>query len=183
MNVFLHSLLVISQMNDFTVAEAKDALLREHAEFTSPTEARKFIYRQLLRGINTGVLKRTDHFDDGVKKVLYSKTDKFYTSEILPTNQGYKTKKESSTIATQEKLPSVNYSALLEKELMTYEMDLNASIEEAKEYKRLSTRFPELKDKLQQHQLQTKKYSIQLLGKVNALQKILGYTITGPQLC
>ena len=59
LNVFLHSLLVIKQMNEFTVIEAKDALLREHAEFTDSTEARKFIYRQLLQSINNGLLKRT----------------------------------------------------------------------------------------------------------------------------
>ena len=183
LNVFLHSLLVIKQMNEFTVIEAKDALLREHAEFTDSTEARKFIYRQLLQCINNGLLKRTDHIDDGIKKVLYSKTDKFFASTIVPVNRRPKQKKTRSRKTVSPELKTDNYQTLLEKELITYEIDLNASIEEAKEYKRLSSRFPELKDKLQQHHLQAKNQSIQLLGKVHALQKLLGYTVTGYQPC
>ena len=183
MNVFLHSLLVIKKMNEFTVIEAKDALLHEQNEFTDSTEARKFIYRQLLQGINNGLLKRTDHFKDGIKKVLYSKTDKFFASTIVPTNRGSKQKKTYSKKIVSPELKMSNYKALLEKELITYEIDLNACIEEAKEYKRLSSRFPELKEKLQQHHLQTKNQSIQLLGKVHALQKLLGYTIRGYQSC
>jgi hypothetical protein len=183
MNVFLHSLLVIKQMNEFTVIEAKDALLREHAEFTDSAEARKFIYRQLLRSVDKGLLKRTDLFDDGIKNVLYSKTEKFFASTIVPMKRGDKKKKSSSPKITKQAPKTINYKALLEKELMTYEIDLNASIEEVNEYKRLSSRFPELKEKLQQHQLQTKNQSVQLLGKVHALQKLLGYTVTGYQPC
>ncbi|MFT6905948.1 MAG: hypothetical protein ACJAS1_002611 [Oleiphilaceae bacterium] len=183
MNVFLHSLLVIKQMNEFTVIEAKDALLHEHAEFTDSTEARKFMYRQLLWGINNGLLKRTDHFNSGIKEVLYSKTEKFFASTIVPIKRRGRPKKSSSPKITKQEPKTINYQALLEKELMTYEIDLNASIEEAKEYKRLSTRFPELKEKLQQHQLQAKNQSTQLLGKVHALQKLLGYTATGYQPC
>ena len=183
MNVFLHSLLVIKQMNDFSVIEAKDALLREHAEFTDAAEARKFIYRQILRAVDKGLLKRTEHVNDGIKKVLYSKTDKFFAATVIPIRRGGKQKKSPSPKSSQSELETKNYQALLEKELMSYEIDLNASIEEAKEYKRLSTRFPELKEKLQQHHLQAKNQSVQLLGKVHALQKLLGYTITGYQSC
>jgi hypothetical protein len=42
MNVFLHFLLVIKQMNNFTVTQAKETLLREQSEFTDPVETRKF---------------------------------------------------------------------------------------------------------------------------------------------
>jgi hypothetical protein len=182
MNVFLHSLLVIKQMNEFSVIEAKDALLREHAEFTDSEEARKFIYRQLLRSVDKGLLKRTDLFDDGIKNVLYSKTEKFFASKIVPMTRGSK-KRTTTTKPPVKKPVLVDYKAELKKELMTYEIDLNASIEEVNEYKRLSSRFPELKEKLQQHQLQTKNQSVQLLGKVHALQKLLGYTVTGYQPC
>ncbi|MDN2664158.1 hypothetical protein OW492_12320 [Psychromonas sp. 14N.309.X.WAT.B.A12] len=47
MNVFLHSLLVTKQMDNFTISEAKEALIAHLVEFTDPVEARKFIYRQL----------------------------------------------------------------------------------------------------------------------------------------
>ena len=170
-------------MNEFTVIEARDALLREYTEFTDTGAARKFIYRQLRWGIKNGLLKRTDHFDDGIKSVIYSKTEAFFASTFVPVKRDKKKKQKSSRKATAAKPNTENYKALLEKELKTYEIDLNACIEEAKEYKRLSTRFPELKEKLQQHQLQAKNQSTQLLGKVHALQKLLGYTVTGSQSC
>ena len=67
MNVFLHFLLVTKQMNYFTVTEAKEALMREYSEFDNPAEARKFIYRQLSRNVDKGLLKRTDSSNGGAR--------------------------------------------------------------------------------------------------------------------
>ncbi|GLS89083.1 hypothetical protein GCM10007916_01500 [Psychromonas marina] len=183
MNVFLHSLLVIKQMNDFTVAEARDALLREHAEFTDEVETRKFIYRQLSRNIEKGLIKRTDCFDSGSKQVIYSKTDKLLASSVVPIKRGSKAPKVTHKKEAVKVPETARYRTELHKELMAYEMDLNTTLEEAKEYKRLSARFPDLKDKLQQHQSQAKDKSIKLLGKIHALQNLLGYTVTGHQTC
>lgn len=96
MNVFLHSLLVTKQMNNFTVLEAKEALLKGHAEFTDEVEARKYIYRQLTRSVEKGLLKRTDCFESGSKQVIYSKTDKLLASSIVPIKRGTKAKKASN---------------------------------------------------------------------------------------
>jgi len=187
MNVFLHSLLVIKQMNDFTVSEAKEALLREHAEFTDGVEARKFIYRQLLRNVEKGLLERIESLDGGVTKVLYSKTEEFFVSIILPKKQNMKprVKRARKPLRTKEEkvIKTSDYQAELKMELQTYEIDLNASLEEAKEYKRLADRFPELQEKIQQHQSQAKTKSIKLLGKINALQNLLGHKITDHQSC
>ena len=178
MNVFLHYLLVTQKMNDFTVAEARDALLTEYTEFTDEVESRKFVYRQLTRNIEKGLIKRTDCFEDGTKKVRYSKTDKFFSSKIVPITRRSKQRTHATKFPTNTPI-AVDYKTELQKELITYEIDLNASIEEVKEYKRLSTRFPELKEKLQQHQEQAKNQSVQLLGRVHALQKLLGYKVKG----
>ena len=179
MDVFLYYLLATQKMNDFTVSEAKEVLCRDKSEFPSLEEARKYIYRQLTRNIKTGMLKRTDHFDAGVKKVLYSKTEKFFSSTIVPIRRRNKTKKiqpnEDVLIAPIDKA----YQSLLEKELKFYEIDLNANIEETKEYKRLAARFPELKERLQQHQRQARSESTEMLGKIRALQKLLGYKVIG----
>ena len=81
MNVFLHFLLVIKQMNNFTVTEAKNALLHEQSEFTDAVETRKFIYRQLTRNVAKGLLKRTNKVNKGAKEVIYSKTELFDLEE------------------------------------------------------------------------------------------------------
>jgi len=182
MNVFLHYLLVIKEINEFTVIEARDILVQEHSEFTDADMARKYIYRHLLWAVNNDFLKRTDHVEDGIKKVIYSKTEAFFDSIFSPVNRGKKQKLKLHRKAAA-KQNTENYKELLEKELMTYELDLTTCIEEAKEYKRLSTRFPELKEKLQQLHLQTKSQSTELLGKVRALQRLLGHKITGAASC
>jgi hypothetical protein len=183
MNVFLHSLLVKEQMDNFTVSEAKDALLDHHAEFTDPVEARKFIYRQLTRNIEKGLIKRFDNPNEKIKKVTYSKTDLFFNSTIVPIKRVKKDKKELQRKPQKREVKTISYQTELQQELSTYEIDLNTLFEEAKEYKRLSSRYPELKAKLQLHQSQAKERSIKLLGKVHALQNLLGYETTGKPSC
>ena len=179
MDVFLYYLLMTQKMNDFTVSEAKEVLFREKDEFFSLEEARKYIYRQLSRNIKIGMLKRADHFDAGVKKVLYSKTEKYFASIIMPIERLNKLKTIGLNKGNLHDQKSNIYQALLEKELKLYEIELNANIEEAKEYKRLAVRFPELKERLQLHQLQARSESTEMLGKIRALKKLLGYKMSG----
>jgi len=188
MNVFLHFLLVIKQMNNFTVTQAKEALLREQSEFTDPVETRKFIYRQLTRNVAKGLLKRTNKLRKGVKEVIYSKTELFLNLEILPSSRGTKAKQITTEnigapdIST-ETVKVIEYQEELKQDLSTYEIDLNTVLEEAKEYQRLSARYPKLQEKLQLHHTQAKEKSIKLLGKINALQTLLGNEKTEKQLC
>ena len=168
-------------MNDFTVTEARDVLLREHSKFTGPNEARKYIYRQLLWGINKKILERKDHLENGVKKVVYSKTETFFALTFIPTKHGKKQNKSGKVVP--EKPATEDYQSVLEKELIAYEIDLTVSLEEANEYKRLSSRFPGLQKELQQYQLQAKQQSTLLLGRVHALQKLLGIKKEGDNQC
>ena len=183
MNVFLHSLLIDNKMNNFTVTEAKDALLREHIEFIDDTEARKFIYRQLTRHIKKGLLKREKVCSNDENKVIYSKTEKFFSSDISAVKRGRKIIKQATINNTSQTLPTLNYKIELKKELLTHRIDFNTVLEEAKEYKRLATRFPNLQEKLQEYELDTKNKSTKLLGKINALQNILGDITIEGQAC
>ena len=183
MNVFLHSLLVTKQMDNFTISEAKEALIAHHVEFTDPVEARKFIYRQLTRGIEKGLIKRSDNPNKKIRKVIYSKTELFFNSTFVPIKRVNKAKKLIQRKQRQQEVKKLSYQDELQKELSTYEIDLNTLLEEAKEYKRLSSRFPELQEKLQLHQSQAKQRSVKLLGKVHALQNLLGYETTGTPAC
>lgn len=188
MNVFLHFLLVIKQMNNFTVTQAKDALLHEQSEFTDAVETRKFIYRQLTRNVAKGLLKRTNKLNKGVKEVIYSKTELFFNLEIVPSSRGARVKQiTTANIGTPDISPEtvkvIEYQEELKKDLLTYEIDLNTVLEEAKEYKRLTARYPKLHKQLQQHHSQAKEESIKLLGKINALRTLLGNKITEKQPC
>ncbi|WP_286891573.1 hypothetical protein [Pseudoalteromonas sp. ESRF-bin5] len=188
MNVFLHFLLVIKQMNNFTVTQAKEALLREQSEFTDPVETRKFVYRQLTRNVANGLLRRTNKLNKGAKEVIYSTTELFSSLEIIPTSRRGKVKQIDTTnisvpdIST-ETVKVIEYQEELKKDLLTYEIDLNTVLEEAKEYQRLSARYPKLQVQLQLHHTQAKEKSIKLLGKINALQTLLGNKTTEKQPC
>ena len=188
MNVFLHFLLVIKQMNNFTVTQAKEALLREQSEFTDPVETRKFVYRQLTRNVANGLLRRTNKLNKGAKEVIYSTTELFSSLEIIPTSRRGKVKQIDTTnisvpdIST-ETVKVIEYQEELKKDLLTYEIDLSTLLEEAKEYQRLSARYPKLQEQLQLHHTQAKEKSIKLLGKINALQTLLGNKITEKQPC
>jgi len=170
-------------MNGFTVTEAKDALLNERTEFTDEVETRKFIYRQLTRNVVKGLLERSESLNDGVKKILYSTTDLFFAAKVKPQIRGRKVKKKSSQNITNKTVNSNDYQQELKKELLAYEIDLSTVFEEAKEYKRLSARFPKLQTKLEQHHSNAKDKSIKLLGKIHALQTLLGYAVTGYESC
>ena len=185
MNVFLHFLLVIKQMNNFTVVEARDVLLHEQSEFNDAVETRKFIYRQLTRNVEKGLLKRSNESDNGNKEVIYSKTALFFTVEIKSVLRGNKPKRakvyNKTSSGSRKVIKAICYQEELQKELLSYEIDFNTVLEEAKEYKRLSLYYPELYEKLKQHHTQAKKKSIKLLGKINALQTLLDNKITKKQ--
>jgi len=183
MNVYLHFLLVIKQMNRFTVTEAKDALLDERSEFNDDVETRKFVYRQLTRSVEKGLLERAENLDGGVKKTLYSKTDLFFAAKVEPLIRSRKIKKYKQQHSVDKAVNAIDYQKELKKELKAYEIDLSTVFEEAKEYKRLSERFPNLQKKLEQHHSSAKDKSIKLLGKIHAIQNLLGYAVTSYESC
>lgn len=183
MNIYLHSLLVIKQINNFTISEARSVLLEEFPEFNCAIEARKYIYRQIHSAVQKGLLfKETDDNQE----VRYSKTQLFSELKFKAVKRPYKFKnKKHSPLSTQTKATSMNidYEKELKKELLVYEIDLNTLLEEAKEYKRMLSRFPNLKEQLKQHQTVAQRKSIQLLGKIHAIQNLLGHTLSGRALC
>lgn len=162
MNVFLHFLLVIKEMNGFTVSEAKDVLLLETTEFTDPVETRKFIYRQLTRNVEKGLLKRSEKPDGKVKKVLYSKTNLFFTAKIEATSRNTKTD-----------LNDNKHNKLLTK-LNHYKAELLLNIGESEAYKELYSDFPELVDELQPQYNEARDNNTKILGKIRAIEGLLG---------
>jgi hypothetical protein len=162
MNVFLHFLLVIKEMNDFTVSEAKGVLLDERSEFTDPVETRKFIYRQLTRNVAKGLLERTDKSDGGIKKTIYAKTDLFFESTVSVLLR------KSKVITDNEK-----YTKLILK-LNHYKAELLLNIGESEAYKELYSEYPELVDEIQPEFNKAKDNNTRLLGKIRAVEGLLG---------
>ena len=112
-----------------------------------------------------------------------SKTDLFFAAKVEPLIRARKIKKDKAQTIVDKTGNDIDYQQELKKELMAYEIDLSTVFEEAKEYKRLTTRFPKLQKQLEQHHSGAKDKSIKLLGKIHALQNLLGYAVTGYESC
>jgi hypothetical protein len=177
LNPFLYSILVDLKMNDFTVSEAMDALLREPNEFIDDREARKVVHRLLPIAIKNGLLNRTDEAIEGMKTAIYSKTELFLETVFVARNNKQRINDKNSISKT------VSPKFQLEKELFESEIDLHSSIAEAAEYKILQKRLPELADSLQNKYLTVKEKSSRLLGKVNAIKSTIELLKTGTKKC
>nr|SHN97597.1 Putative uncharacterized protein [Moritella viscosa] len=68
---------------------------------------------------------------------------------------------------------STDFRYELSKEKKTYEAELAISLSEVEEFKDLMQRFPKQNDLFKPFYLETRERSVQLLGKVNALTKVL----------
>lgn len=167
MNAFLYSLLIDLDMDNFTIKNARDALIQHHDEFIDPTETRKFVYRQLLRQEEKGYLSRSKSQS---KDITYLKTDKFFEASFKPKRQAnhvIRASNDNSEI-DQKSSVKINFIPMLEKEIFEYEMKLDGLLEEAEHYKNLTKRLPHLKDKFEQQKEDSKKASTKLIGMIKA---------------
>jgi hypothetical protein len=170
-NVFLHFLLVIKDMNNFTVTEAKDTLLDKKEEFTDDIETRKFIYRQLTRNVEKGLLKRTEKSDSGVNKVIYSKTNLFFTVTV-----GVLFRKSKVNVGGDKRLKLIT-------KLNHYKAELLLNIGESEAYKEVHSEFPELVDEIKPESNKAKDNNTIILGKIRAVEGLLGQVGFVDEIC
>ena len=170
-NVFLHFLLVIKDMNNFTVTEAKDILLDGKEEFTDDIETRKFIYRQLTRNVKKGLLKRTEKSDSGVNKVIYSKTNLFFTVTV-----GVLFRKSKVNVGGDKRLKLIT-------KLNHYKAELLLNIGESEAYKEVYSEFPELVDEIKPESNKAKDNNTIILGKIRAVEGLLGQVRSLNKIC
>lgn len=167
MNTFLYSLLVDLQMDDFTVAEAKDALLNRFEEFIDPIETRKFIYRLLLNHETKGYLDRSKTAS-GSNTVIYSKTQKFFDTRFVAVKRSQPNAKRVVEKTKQTVNESLNHLEMLNKSLFEYERDNNVLIQIGHQYKQLKTQMPHLADELEIKRSAAREQSIILEAKITA---------------
>lgn len=73
---YIYNLLIEKNFREFSATHLRDALLKITDEYIHVTEARKFIYRQLLRLEALGFISKIDK-SDGRSKKLYKKRSFF----------------------------------------------------------------------------------------------------------
>ncbi|MEZ8930876.1 MULTISPECIES: hypothetical protein [unclassified Vibrio] len=160
-NPHMFNLLIEKGMDNFSVTEARDALLNGTSAFPSKDDARKYVYKQLLSFEEKGWLSVIGTRRDK----RYHQTNEFKALTIEPRSARNRKAKVDS-IAVQSPEYSIN---ALEQEKKQHEGELAITLGEIEEYQSLLTRFPNNKHDMQPLFNAARERSAKLLGRINAL--------------
>lgn len=180
---YIYNLLIEKGFEEFSATQLKDALLKITDEYSQVGEARKFIYRQLLRLEALGFICKIEKID-GHSKKFYKKTKLFYsttfTSGKIPKNSRLQAVPATVDTAASDVDIFLND---IKKEKVIHEAKLAVVLSEIEEYQSLMARFPKKKSYLTGLYQQAKNQSAALLGKVTALSKVLGQDSSEHHIC
>lgn len=174
----VYNLLIVININNFTVSEIRDALMYESDFFNDENETRKHIYRVIFKLTRLKLLIK--HANADAKKIRYTKSDEFITANFMtkPSTNISVVQQKKIKLTHGNKIKSgPHFHSDLFKEKTKYEAELAITLSEAEEFKHLMQRFPKENDLFKPFYLETRERSVQLLGKVNALTKVLN-TVT-----
>lgn len=160
-NPHIFNLLIEKEMDNFSVTEARDALLNSTSTFPSKDDARKYVYKQLLSFEEKGWLSVIGTRRDK----RYHQTNEFKALTIEPRSGR---KRKAKVDSTDVQIPECSLNAL-EQEKKQHEGELAITLGEIEEYQSLFTRFPNNKQDMQPLFNAARERSAKLLGRINAL--------------
>ena len=158
LNTKIHTLIVENELDHFTLLDIRKAYEKAFDDKTNATEVRKYLYRQIYRLVKEGLLAKNGLHNS--QNITYSKTllfmDKFH-----------------STSTTESKNHGVDCSISgIENKLVSYKVDLSASIAESEEYQKFSKENPHFGAIIYEKLQSSRERSSRLLGQVKAMENI-----------
>lgn len=182
-----YSVLIEGNLNNFTVMELRDAIIRECKDETDMTlrDYHKRAYRVVLRLLTAGLLEKSKDISEFAR---YNKTPLFVASvfkQRVTVDRGPKQPKQPTQVehgapSFPVKDPCIRDE--LDQLVKTYQVDLLSSIGESEEYLRLHQAYPQLKAKLEPHYLKSRDVSSKILGKIRAIESVLAGMSKDPVL-
>ena len=168
-NAQLNTILQDENFDNFHVTQLRDAYLANSSVSQDLVQARKYIYRQILRLVKKGLLLKKGTKNS--KRVVYQKSELFYKTNFIvqSTTEDKVNRPKAITVGTNTAIQQ------LEKRLKESEVDLLTSIGESEEYMRLYQSFPEMKAHLESQYLQARENSSKLLGQIKAIKSVLAH--------
>lgn len=163
LNKNIYNILINNNLNDFTITQFRDKLLGCSTQYSDKNLARKFIYRQVYRLSNKGLLVKIKNSDD--KKARYVKSQLFDCTKFIK-----KPLKITNTSNQDSSLKSLN---ILELEKSVFIEELAVKSHETDVYKELLRRFPDHKASLTELQSEAELSTFALKGRITALEKFL----------
>lgn len=164
----IHKLLIEKEMDGFLVVELRDAFVSINDSYVDLDDARRKVYRQLLRLVKNNCLR----VEGTGQQKRYFQTDLF---KGLQADTVLENTKVTLSAAS-------DYSVLIH-ERNQCKGELEIVFGEIDEYQSLCGRFPELEPKLVPLLEQAKNHSARLLGKVNVLTNALKTLSEDNRLC
>ena len=182
-----YSVLIEGNLNNFTVMELRDAIIRECKDETDMTlrDYHKRAYRVVLRLLTAGLLEKSKDISEFAR---YKKTPLFVASvfkQRVTVDRGPKQPKQPKQVEHGALILPVNDPCIrdeLDQLVKTYQVDLLSSIGESEEYLRLHQTYPQLKAKLEPHYLKSRDVSSKILGKIRAIESVLAGMLKDPVL-
>lgn len=129
LNEDIYHLLVEKNFNHFTITALRNTLLALNDAYKNPDEARRFVYRQVMRLVNKGLLVRDEN--PSPKRAQYSKTPLFKTSIFTRVTN------DSVASLSQSQVIDKSFNNELHDAIKTYESEMTVLVSELEEYKRL----------------------------------------------
>jgi hypothetical protein len=163
----LVSILLTENFNNFTVLELRSAYLAiANSSKLGKIEARKFVYRHILRLEKKGLLERK--YSEKRDRTFYSKTKQFSPElfHIPQVGSNHGVSKDQKTNISELKKDLII-------KLNQYKSELLTSIGETEEYKTLCSQFPELAEDLQERYNQARDNGSKVLGRIKALESLI----------
>jgi len=170
----VYNLLIVVNINNFTVSEVRDRLMYDSEFFNDKNETRKYIYRVICKLTKLKLLIKHTHME--VKKSRYIKSEVFEVANFVMKSNTKMSLLQQSKITQLNDVEVENmtgFSTSLSKEKKAYEAELAIALSEIKEFKDLIQRFPKQNALFQPFYLEIKDRSVLLSGKINALTKVL----------
>ncbi|WP_308811174.1 hypothetical protein [Photobacterium profundum] len=154
----MHKLLIEKEMDGFLVVELRDAFVSIDNSYVDLDDARRKVYRQLLRLVKNNWLR----VEGKGQQKRYFQTDLFRGLQV-----------DTASENTNVTLSAASDYSVLRYERNQYKGELEIVFGEINEYQSLCGRFPELEPRLIPLLEQAKEQSAQLLGRVNVLTNVL----------
>lgn len=170
-NKVIYNVLKNEDFDDFTVVQIRDLIMNSNEGYQDQNEVRKFIYRQIYALIKYEYLEK--RYGACKKTAIYFKTKRFKNEKFKLGERNCFSQKKLA-LKKQEGIEANDiFWTALNRDKLIFEADLKIVLGEVEEYKRLVTEYPEKSGVVEPFFSDAKERSIELLGKVNALTKVV----------
>ena len=164
LNEDIYHLLVEKNFNHFTITVLRNTLQALNDTYKNPDEARRFVYRQVMRLVDKGLLVRDEN--PSPKHAQYSKTPLFKTSIITRVTN------DSIASLSQSQVIGKSFNNELYDAIKTYESEMTVLVSEVEEYKRLIEANPDCHDAIVVFLNKGQARQLSIKGKLAALNNI-----------